>query len=373
MRESSGNTFYCAECTYDKSNGTMFLYTTDITEVRGSVKPKDSMKVEGGFLVRRKYFRSEYEAQEYIDSLPNAMPMSRNESFEIHPLKTAKVYHPDFDSFDLFSCDESTKNQFLGRFVADCRYFLGNGNGYEGHLWAGSVEEQIDLMRKLYDDIRPDWLSERQIDDFEDKMLQLKYSKTESIRRLGEGNSNLKLKKVKTGKYTTTDGNYEIEKSDGFWYAVDTKTGQSVVDCENSLSAIKDSLESYIKSHGKKESFRRLREGDASKKTNYAVIVRNMNKWTYNLYTGTKADCEQLLSDLDSFESFANECDDENEYFAEEEYIIDLLSSYGCLPEIYRNMIDRNDNYNVGLHYGDYLGGMIHIINADSPIDLYIW
>lgn len=80
IRESSGNTFYCAECTYDKSNGTMFLYTTDITEVRGSVKPKDSMKVEGGFLVRRKYFRSEYEAQEYIDSLPNAMSMSRNES-----------------------------------------------------------------------------------------------------------------------------------------------------------------------------------------------------------------------------------------------------------------------------------------------------
>lgn len=80
MRESNDNTFYCAECTYDKSNGTMFLYTTDIIEVRGSVKPKDSMKVEGGFLVRRKYFRSEYEAQEYIDSLPNAMPMSRNES-----------------------------------------------------------------------------------------------------------------------------------------------------------------------------------------------------------------------------------------------------------------------------------------------------
>lgn len=83
MQESNDNIFYCAECTYDKSNGTMFLYTTDIIEVRGSIKPKDSMNVEGGFLVRRKYFRSEYEAQEYIDSLPNAMPMSRNESFRI--------------------------------------------------------------------------------------------------------------------------------------------------------------------------------------------------------------------------------------------------------------------------------------------------
>lgn len=84
MQESTDNIFYCAECTYDKSNGTMFLYTTDITEVKGRIKPKDSMNVEGGFLVRRKYFRSEYEAQEYIDSLPNSMPMSRNESLTVN-------------------------------------------------------------------------------------------------------------------------------------------------------------------------------------------------------------------------------------------------------------------------------------------------
>ena len=92
MRESNDNVFYCAECTYDKSNGTMFLYTTDITEVRGSIKPKDSMKVEGGFLVRRKYFRSEYEAQDYIDSLPNAMPMSRNESFRMGRSNESMVF-----------------------------------------------------------------------------------------------------------------------------------------------------------------------------------------------------------------------------------------------------------------------------------------
>ena len=100
MRESNDNVFYCAECTYDKSNGTMFLYTTDITEVRGSIKPKDSMKVEGGFLVRRKYFRSEYEAQEYIDSLPNAMPMIRNESFRMRESsRNSRYVNESFDKY----------------------------------------------------------------------------------------------------------------------------------------------------------------------------------------------------------------------------------------------------------------------------------
>lgn len=74
----------------------------------------------------------------------------------------------------------------------------------------------------------------------------------------------LVLKKTSAGHYMTADGKYEVEKYDGFWYAVDTKTGQSVVDCENSLSAIKDSLESYIKSQNKKESY--IKESNAKMK-----------------------------------------------------------------------------------------------------------
>ena len=503
------NTFYCAECTYTKSGGTMSIYTTDITEVKRSTMPKDSLKVEGSFLVRRKYFKTEHEAQDYIDSLDSVMTLSRNESFE--------------------TCG-------------------------------------------------------------------------------------LNLKKTSAGHYKTADGKYEIEKSDGFWYAVDTKTGQSVVDCENSLSAIKDSLESYIKSQSKKESIRRkrvtegkrilskdeydywfnvgleafkrgdmcvpanskeligyfddnptqigsdewkrhekmtlawldgwtkgnlsapvesvkhlvkksnicesvdeddskwftdmmdtfthtlqrtrpytskhwkvsgysvpetdrssgeirnvsygivfssdifgkwedlilleyfftgfdndirikiscaklgimdellkpcnpndvvgdkyaylnsnidaavevevescidqlrelsndrneslsrrsIKEGDASKKTNYAVMVYDMNTAHYSLFTGTKARCEQLLNDLEAFESFADDCENEEEYFAEEEYIMDLLSTYNCIPEIYQRQIDDNSNYSLGLHYGSNSGNMVHIINEDNPISLYL-
>jgi hypothetical protein len=102
----------------------------------------------------------------------------------VHPSEHPVTIRPDFDNtINIFNRDEDFKNQLLGRLVSDCDYFLGNGNGFEGHLWAESVEEQIDTMRKLYHDIRPNWLSEKQIDDYEDAMLAVKYNKNESMRR----------------------------------------------------------------------------------------------------------------------------------------------------------------------------------------------
>lgn len=59
----------------------------------------------------------------------------------------------------------------------------------------------------------------------------------------------LQLKKIKAGKYVTTDGKFEISKDFGYWFAVDTKTGQSVVDSERTLWEIKSSLQGYLKKH----------------------------------------------------------------------------------------------------------------------------
>lgn len=44
--------------------------------------------------------------------------------------------------------------------------------------------------------------------------------------------------------YVTDDGKITVVKDTetGFWYAEDTKTGQSVVDCEKNLYQIKCSL-----------------------------------------------------------------------------------------------------------------------------------
>ena len=66
--------------------------------------------------------------------------------------------------------------QLLGRLKSDCDYFLGNGNGYEGHLWAGSVDKQIAKMRELYDQLeeKPEWLNLDDINTYERKMKHFK-------------------------------------------------------------------------------------------------------------------------------------------------------------------------------------------------------
>jgi hypothetical protein len=58
--------------------------------------------------------------------------------------------------------------------VADCDYYLGNGNRAEKHLWAGNVDAQIKEMKSLWNgfpkDAKPDWLSMNDILDYEQKM-----------------------------------------------------------------------------------------------------------------------------------------------------------------------------------------------------------
>lgn len=54
------------------------------------------------------------------------------------------------------------------------------------------------------------------------------------------------IKKISAGEYVTSDGKITIEKDGGYWYASDTKTGQSVVDSERTLREIKASLEGYL-------------------------------------------------------------------------------------------------------------------------------
>ena len=64
----------------------------------------------------------------------------------------------------------------LSRLQMDCNYFLGNGNGYEGHLYYKSVEEHCDEMEKLWnsfaDEDKPEWLTMEQIKEYREKMLK---------------------------------------------------------------------------------------------------------------------------------------------------------------------------------------------------------
>lgn len=69
--------------------------------------------------------------------------------------------------------DAKFNYMMLSRLESDCKYFLGYGGRSERTLWAGSVEEQISEMKKLWNEleVKPEWLTMEQINDYEAKML----------------------------------------------------------------------------------------------------------------------------------------------------------------------------------------------------------
>ena len=78
--------------------------------------------------------------------------------------------------------DNEHTYMLLSRMAMDNDYFLGAGNGYEKHLYSGSVKEQIKDMKELWNKLpkneKPEWLSMQDILDYEEKMLEkLKSSK----------------------------------------------------------------------------------------------------------------------------------------------------------------------------------------------------
>ncbi len=88
---------------------------------------------------------------------------------EYFPINTDKIYYEPLPR------DKAFEYSMLGRLQSDCEYFLGNGNGYEGHLWAHTVEAQIKEMRDRWNafeaDEKPEWLTMEQIDEYEKLML----------------------------------------------------------------------------------------------------------------------------------------------------------------------------------------------------------
>lgn len=64
----------------------------------------------------------------------------------------------------------------LSRLENDCKYFLGNGNGYEGHLYYKEVNEHCDEMKNLYESFsdgdKPEWISLEKIDKYRKEMLE---------------------------------------------------------------------------------------------------------------------------------------------------------------------------------------------------------
>lgn len=119
------------------------------------------------------------------DKTPNDYKMIRNGQKYIMYLdpKQGTVLAPCKIVDKLNEEDDKFNYMLLARLKQDCGYFLGNGNGYEPHLWAGNVEDQIAKMKELYNKVpeKPEWLSLEDIDKYEKDMLAKRDSKDESV------------------------------------------------------------------------------------------------------------------------------------------------------------------------------------------------
>ncbi len=64
----------------------------------------------------------------------------------------------------------------LARLESDCKYFLGYGGRNERHLWAGSVDKQIEEMKRRYnwfkDEDKPEWINLEIIEDYYRQMKE---------------------------------------------------------------------------------------------------------------------------------------------------------------------------------------------------------
>lgn len=84
--------------------------------------------------------------------------------------------------------DSEYNYMLLSRLKSDCDYFLGNGNRYEKHLWAGNVDDQIAKMKELYNKLpeKPEWLTMEDIENYEkemkqDKKMESKFDKSQAV------------------------------------------------------------------------------------------------------------------------------------------------------------------------------------------------
>lgn len=108
-----------------------------------------------------------YCTQEYGE------PIKKVENLEKYEL----VNNPKDDP----SYERKKANQYnymmLDRLRTDCDYFLGNGNGFIGHLYYKDVDKHITEMKKIYNSFseeeKPEWINLKDIEKYETRMNEL--------------------------------------------------------------------------------------------------------------------------------------------------------------------------------------------------------
>ena len=122
--------------------------------------------------------------RKYNDSI-NPSKKAKKDAFdftqeEIENSSDNSPYIKTLEKHGLNNYDPQFKRMMLGRFESDINYYLGNGSGYTGHLWAKDEDEHINIMKALYNTLpekeKPDWINEAKIEEYSKKMQKLKSS-----------------------------------------------------------------------------------------------------------------------------------------------------------------------------------------------------
>lgn len=98
-----------------------------------------------------------------------------------HPEDGDICGEPNMEVTEPVECDEPFKRhprefdyKLLSRLQSDCEYFLGNGNGYIGHLYYKDIDIHCDEMKKLHESFsdkdKPEWLTLENIENYRKKM-----------------------------------------------------------------------------------------------------------------------------------------------------------------------------------------------------------
>lgn len=92
----------------------------------------------------------------FVDLAIESIPEADFYADEIHALSSQKEYEFDY--------------MMLGRLQMDIEYYYGHGGRKAKHLYYDTIEEHIKEMKKLYskfpDDIKPDWISIEEIENY---------------------------------------------------------------------------------------------------------------------------------------------------------------------------------------------------------------
>lgn len=76
---------------------------------------------------------------------------------------------------EILQSDDKFRYQLLSRMKGDCDYYLGYGNRGQKALWAGDEEEQIEVMKLLWNSFanngKPEWLTWDEILYYESQMI----------------------------------------------------------------------------------------------------------------------------------------------------------------------------------------------------------